>query len=308
MTPIDYLNYYASLLLMQYKNKPKATAIIKATVAGIILPQVSVQNISFSLVAASGNFVLNYNGNNTSSLSWNSSASAIQTALRLLPGLSSVTVSGSIASKLLTVTFTGVAPPAFVLSLSSSSLMDSTPNSIAVTFSTTDIPLVQAIQNAYDPRTAIGAQLDVIGKYVGVSRQGYNFSGPMTLTDTEFQTLIRFAILQNNAGSSLQDIQNAILNSFPGALSVFDHLDMRLSYFFDQSIGSNLLAEFIVKARLLPKPMGVAISTLVYAPANVKFFGFRTAFTPLVNSVGFNNANNDYPGSWISATINGIFE
>jgi len=57
------------------------------------------QTLNLSAVAASGAFVLNYNGNATASINWNDSASTIQTKLRAVTGLSAATVTGSISSQ-----------------------------------------------------------------------------------------------------------------------------------------------------------------------------------------------------------------
>lgn len=132
------------------------------------------------------------------------------------------------------------------------------------------------VQDAFDLGSAIGVQLDVIGKYAGVSRYGYNFSGPITLSDADFTILIRLAILQNASGSSLADIQNIINIYFAGIIKVFDHLGMRMSYFFDSDFGSSDLAQLFVRQGRLPKPMGVQLAALTYAPELDEFFGFRT--------------------------------
>ncbi len=133
-----------------------------------------------------------------------------------------------------------------------------------------------AVQNAFTLGTAEGVQLDVIGKYAGVSRYGYDFSGPVTLSDEDFTQLIRIAIITNSSGSSLADIQSLLDFFFPGILFVFDHQDMRMSYFFDSDAGSTTLAQVFVKQARLPKPMGVQLATLIYT-TDLKFFGMLSA-------------------------------
>ncbi len=146
-----------------------------------------------------------------------------------------------------------------------------------------------AVQNAFNmDGTAQGVQLDVLGKYVGVTRTGYDFNGPITLNDTDFMVLIRLAIAQNNAGSSLATIQNFLATFFLGAILVFDYKTMRLSYLLNSGIGSQELAELIVKQNLLPKPMGVQLSSVVYGPVLNTFFGFRTYTLAAMNSSPFN--------------------
>ena len=74
-----------------------------ATIAAAIA---EVQSLTFSHVPTGGAFVLTFGAEATSSLAFNAAASAIQTALRALPSLTDVTVSGSFAAGF-TVTFAG---------------------------------------------------------------------------------------------------------------------------------------------------------------------------------------------------------
>lgn len=99
------------------------------------------QTITFSSAAASGTFKIQYNGNKTSFLSYNASASQIQTALRFVPSLSQVLVSGSVATAL-TITFQGFQSQPLSLSVTDSTLLNS--GATAVT---------AAVSNAYQPWT-----------------------------------------------------------------------------------------------------------------------------------------------------------
>ena len=158
-----------------------------------------------------------------------------------------------------------------------------------------------AVQDAFDLNTAVGKQLDIIGKYCGVTRYNNTFSGPITLTDSDFLSLIKMAITQNNAGSSLADIQALLNMFFPGDILVFDFQNMRLDYYLTPAIGSAELAQVFVTSNILPKPMGVQLGVTVYSPNVFKFFGFRTTNFPAVNASPFNTVasyNFDYP--WLS--------
>jgi hypothetical protein len=83
------------------------------------------QTIAFSVAPTSGTFKLRYNGVDTAAINWNDSAATIQARLRAVSGLSTVVVSGTIASKLLTIEFIGVTTPVLALSVSSSTLAPS---------------------------------------------------------------------------------------------------------------------------------------------------------------------------------------
>jgi Protein of unknown function (DUF2612) len=149
--------------------------------------------------------------------------------------------------------------------------------------------LPSQVQLAYSLDTAVGVQLDVIGKYAGVKRTGYVFSGPVTLDDDDFRIIIQMAIAQNNSGSSLADIQNLLHKFFDGTLLIFDYQSMRIDYLFDSTSGSNLLAQFFVRQGSLPKPMGVQMGVLIFAPTTNNFFGFRTYSAPGYKMSSFNS-------------------
>ncbi len=135
---------------------------------------------------------------------------------------------------------------------------------------------------------AVGVQLDVLGKYAGVSRNGYGFNGPITLNDADFLTLIQMAIIRNFSGSSLFDIQALIAQFFPGSILVFDYQNMQMSYLISSTVGSQDLVQMFVVQKLLPKPMGVGLANVIYAPIVTTFFGFRTYALAAHNSSPFN--------------------
>ncbi len=301
MTTQEIVNYYANLLILQYIGEPLAYKTIQALVSPALLPQVSTQNITFSGVSASGTFVLRFKGNNTASINWNDSLSTIQSKLQAVPGLSAVTVTGDISAQLLTVTFTGVPPVAPLLSVFSNSLSDGS-NPVLISITETDIQLPLAVQNAFDLETAVGVQLDVLGKYAGVTRLGSGLDGtPIILGDADFRSFIKIAIVKNGFGSSLAAIQNFIHIYFPGALLVFDYSDMRMSYFLDSQIGSQQLAQIFVTSNILPVPMGVQIGSIIYSPDIFRLFGFRTYLLPAYNVTPFNNyASYNMSSPWLT--------
>lgn len=158
-----------------------------------------------------------------------------------------------------------------------------------------------SVQNGYDVETAVGAQLDVLGKYVGVSRDTYDLDGPVTLDDDDFRILIKIKAIKNNSNSALSDIQSLLNIFFPDSLRVYDYANMHMSYLFDSDFGSTTLAGVFVRQGLLPKPMGVQLAALIFAPNIDEFYGFRTYDLPAVNNVGMNDYTNIITGDhWIS--------
>ncbi len=132
-----------------------------------------------------------------------------------------------------------------------------------------------AVQDAFGLETAVGVQLDVIGKYQGVTRYGYDFSGAVTLTDDDFRQLIKIAIVQNASNGSLASIQSLLALFFPGTIYIFDYKDMRISYFIDSDATSESLAQFFIKQGRLPKPMGVGLGLVLYLTSIDDVFGCR---------------------------------
>lgn len=281
-TTLDLVNYYSGLLIKQYANLKNAVGTIQATVTPFLMPQQSVQTITFSPSPTSGTFILSYSGVNSPAINWNDSAFTIQTDLQTIPTLSQVTVSGSIASGL-TVNFVGLTVVAQMLVVANNSLLASS-NQVSIVIVETDLTLPLAIQNAFDLNNSVGVQLDILGKYAGVTRTINTTTQTITLNDTDFITLIKFAILQNNSGSSLATIEQNLNQFFPGNFIVTDYKNMYMSYIFSQSIGSPNLFSALVQEKLIPKPMGVGFSVIVPPVVNT-FFGYSTYEQNEVNPV-----------------------
>lgn len=332
------VDYYASLLILQYVGKMRAYATMQVVATPIIMPQVTVETITFDPVPTSGMFTLLYNGNESEPINWNDSAATIQANLRglaqetidggaadtaaftatydggdatttswiyLFDGgtafgfdLSGIVVTGSIASGTLTITFVGVTPPAYLFELGDNTLSDGT-DTVVPLITETDETLPLAVQDGFNligADTAVGAQLDILGKYVGVTRYGNGFDATITLDDADFLSLIRMAIIKNISGSSLATIQAFLFQFFPDEVFVFDYKDMRMSFLIDADVGSLNLIQLFITEGLLPVPMGVSYA-VIYAPVIDHFFGFRTYTSAAVNAKPFNDYA-DYQEDW----------
>lgn len=106
------------------------------------------QLLTLSGVPASGAFVIEYGGNMTSSLPFGATATQIQAALQLLPGLAGVSVTGSLASEALTIKMGGVygaAPGAFTIPTNTLETSGTTAITITVTTPTAGETLGAAI-------------------------------------------------------------------------------------------------------------------------------------------------------------------
>lgn len=152
--------------------------------------------------------------------------------------------------------------------------------------------LALELRNAFDIETAVGVQLDILAKYVGVTRDGYVGGNNITLDDDDFRQLIKLAQAKNTSGSSLFDIDNLLEEFFNNQIFVIDYQTMRLSYMLDSGLGSTDFVHMAISQGLLPKPMGVGIGSIIYAPELTKFFGFRRYEHNTPNNKPFNDWEN----------------
>jgi hypothetical protein len=149
---------------------------------------------------------------------------------------------------------------------------------------------------AFDLDTAVGNQLDVIAKYIGVPRNsnipsgvqffgyalaggggsvnGYNLVGAASLngfiylsvtnstlpttafSDVQFLFVLKLQIALNHFDGTFSYIQRFLQDFFPGQITVTDNLDMTMTY----TVSPNVPVSTAVLANFLPRPMGVGIT------------------------------------------------
>jgi hypothetical protein len=304
MTTLEIIAYYANLLILQYLGRPKASAMVGATVTPILLPDYDVQALTFVELPTSGQFQFHYNGVDSSPLFPIYSAGTLQTTLNaILPAPLTCTITGTFADGFV-ITFANTSDGLLTLSIVGNTLLDTHSAPVTVTLSPIGVQLPLQIQSAFNltgSDTAIGVQLDIIGKYVGVTRTGVGFNGPITLDDADFLTLIQMGIIRNRSGSSLLTIQLLLNQFFAGQVYVFDYANMQMSYLINTGVGSQDLIDLFVTEGLLPRPMGVGLSVIA-APVINKFFGFGSYSadpSPLVTPF---NSYSAYDTSWLFMT------
>lgn len=169
------------------------------------------------------------------------------------------------------------------------------------------------IRDGYDVETAVGVQLDVIGKYVGVDRfyEGQDLDGyfaftdydevtpdagkrgfseysdytskegkwlvydntlaiDLALNDDDFRILIKLKIVQNNSDHSHKSIDDSIFSAF-GSDVIPDSTGNMVMYYFVPYTKSEILKVAIQK-EILPRPMAVRLNYLIETLDG--FFGF----------------------------------
>lgn len=121
--------------------------------------------------------------------------------------------------------------------------------------------LLEDIDKSFDLDTASGAQLDIIGQYVGVSRL-LDFqpnSADSLLPDAYYRMLLKARISLNNWDGSIEGIKNIWGTVFPEyEIQIVDKQDMTMEA---RIIGLETLFEneLVQHGYITPKPMGVLI-------------------------------------------------
>jgi len=166
-----------------------------------------------------------------------------------------------------------------------------------------DNEIIAAIQDGFDINTAVGNQLDIIGKIVGTSRYITNtildttkfyisldnsgtkipISGTkialsnraaggtaVKLSDDEFRFLLKLKIIRNYSDNSFKSMDDSIQQFFESAL-IASYGIMNIVYFAESSIFD--IAIKGASKDLLPRPMGVNIVGIVKIDTDTPLFG-----------------------------------
>lgn len=152
------------------------------------------------------------------------------------------------------------------------------------------------VRDGYNPYTAVGPQLDVVAKYIGLPRNigpgaalpffgfvlaagggnqngvistnnstnrsvvfyriGYKGQQATALSDTSYAFMLALKIILNSSDGTLASIQNFLDALLPGIVTVVDNKDMTLTY----TITGNPPVDATTLGAYLPKPMGVGIN------------------------------------------------
>jgi hypothetical protein len=143
---------------------------------------------------------------------------------------------------------------------------------------------------------AIGKQLDIVGKYVNMSRIFDN--GNVYLDDNDYRFFIKWRIISNLNLSTIKSFHNAVNSVFNGGILVVNNQDMTISYWIRYPLSQNIAKLLKKNKDLLPAPAGVDVNYIVSNDTN-KIFGFsdfRKNATDVITDndiVGFSNVNSD---------------
>lgn len=149
--------------------------------------------------------------------------------------------------------------------------------------------LLASIPGKFDIDTAVGAQLDIVGEWVGLSRHigtelsGIYFSlddaslgldagffkGPFDpdegltrMDDETYRMALRAKIGANHwdgALEELQDILDIVFDNYPADVFVGDHQDMSMSFYLVGALPPPVIVALLTGGHLSIKPSGVRI-------------------------------------------------
>lgn len=178
--------------------------------------------------------------------------------------------------------------------------------------------VIEQFESAFDLDTAIGAQLDIIGKIVGISRnvegvipkiffgfddnvnaRGFGLAPFYTtdqaqytdtqLSDSDYRFFIRMKIAKNHVKATMSDdngsnLNAVILSMFEGYAYMVDNKDMTVTIYIENSPKSYLLP-YAITLDLIPLPQAVDIKYISITAREP--FGFSN--NP--NAFGFGNGS-----------------
>lgn len=158
------------------------------------------QVATLSGTAASGAFKIGYNGALSAAINWNDSVSTIQSKVQAISGLSTATVSGSIASK--TLTFTLPFDVQTLLTVSNNSL--ETSGAVAITVSwDEDYANVLLPPSKANQFSVSASNIIILPMQLNPSTNTVTRSTSAQLTGLGGQVPLAYAVTTNNSGGSI---------------------------------------------------------------------------------------------------------
>lgn len=128
------------------------------------------------------------------------------------------------------------------------------------------LDVISDVEGGFNIETAVGVQLDILGKYIGYQRD------TLSTSDTDYRRYLTFKIIQNSINHSLSSIDELLYQYFPDEIYIDrDTGKMWIYYaFVDQDVAFviNLLNK-----GLIPKPAGVGLINIIQSSNPFVFYG-----------------------------------
>lgn len=132
--------------------------------------------------------------------------------------------------------------------------------------------LIQDIINGYDIETAVGAQQDLLGVYLGVDRYYVEDGDLVALSDDDYRIILKLKAIANTSDLSHKSLDDSLYSFFSNTIRMDSDGNMEMTYFVPKNKTPVILAA--IQKEVLPRPMGVRCSYII--EYDKKFFGFCT--------------------------------
>ncbi len=144
------------------------------------------------------------------------------------------------------------------------------------------------LDGAYSPDSAVGVQLDTLGKILGLNRN--------SLDDDRYRTLLNFKIITNNCGVSMKEIDDTLWDFFGKSVVCHNNQDMSLTYIVFPEYEP--LIPLFQSEGLLPAPLGVGVNIIVSVDLPDLIFGFKRG-NITTEAVGFSTKDGLTEGKFL---------
>jgi hypothetical protein len=131
-----------------------------------------------------------------------------------------------------------------------------------------------SIETAFDLNYAVGAQLDILGQIIGVSRtvpfQPSGGASPV-LDDNTYRLLLQATVANNNWDGTIGSLYPIWNSLFPGGqITILDNQNMSATIIMTGSF-SLIIQDLINNGMIVPRPQAVEYT---YEFGSTPFFGF----------------------------------
>lgn len=147
------------------------------------------------------------------------------------------------------------------------------------------------VLDAFNPETAVGKQLDILGKWVGTDRYYLGDGATQTLSDEDYRIVLNFKTITNSIDMSCSSIDNILFEFFGDSVICSTDNDLTIYYFVAPEYLS--IAEILLQKKVLPKPLGVRLGGLIENKIWFGFCSYETYDQAIPDNVaGFSNYTN----------------
>lgn len=158
--------------------------------------------------------------------------------------------------------------------------------------------LIEDVKNGYDIDTAVGVQLDIIGKYLGLERTTF------IAIDADYRFYLKFKLVQIFSNYSAKEIDDLLYEFFTTNIYLTDNFDMTIKYTFVSPDIDQV--NFLLENNLIPKPAAVGFSVIGTSGTPFVFFGDSDGlgYGYLVHAAALQDLKVDFGAGQVQLQVN----